>query len=310
MKLKYSAQLLPILIIIASNSATTWSMSSIKNYVPFLSKKEELATINKEYIVKPGLMVTIKNTNGDITLKTWNQDKITLTAVKRAATKELLDTIDMTDTITTQNLTITTVAKQPGTAIDYTLMIPAHVSVNITNQMGSTSITGQLKGTACLTTTVGNLHIEKAENTVICNVLKSGSTTIDLARSNVKSTSAKGPITVNNAYGSVLATAEYGNIDVKSVRVPATSKIKLATNVGLINLQLPSEVNADLQASTKRGAIVSQHMITLKPKTTTLDSKAWKQFKERVDGILGTGEATIVLNTNKGNIKILNDKIA
>lgn len=299
--------LLAICSIILGSSATTCAMSSLRKYVPFLSKTEHKETITKEYKLKPGSAITVK-TSGTITVKSdWHLDKVMLTATKRAPKPELLTGVSFDESATFDSLSLIAQSKEPQATIDFDLIIPSASNITLSTEHGNITI-GDMKGKICATTTSGNISIDQAYQTIIATTLKNGSIAIKHARGNVKASTIKGNISIDNAYSSILAQAENGSIDVRSASVPATSKIKLVTNVGLINLSLPADVNADLQANTKRGAVVSQHKITLKPKTTTLDSKAWRQMKERVDGILGTGEATISLSSNKGNIKILNAK--
>lgn len=285
------------------------SLQSIKNYVPFLSKKEATEAFNKEFPFESRGTITVKNSNGAITINAWNQDKVSISATKRAPTAEQLSRIEIPITQTATTMTIPTACQEKDCKVDYTLLVPANVSVNVTTDDGAIAIIG-VKGKITATTTNGDINAEHTNNTVVAHALTSGSIAIKQAKQYVKAETKKGNIVITNSYNSVLATAENGNIDVRTAAVPSTSKIRLVTNTGLINLLLPHDVDADLQASTKKGAVICQHAVTIKPKTTTLDSKAWRQFKAQVDGILGSGEATIVLSTNRGNIKILDEKKA
>lgn len=288
------------------------SLCSFSDYIPFLGKKETQENIMKDYNIHPECMINIKGLAGNVTIKTWEQNKVSLQATKRAAKPEQLPNLGISDFITPHSLTINSTEKevQPHTAIDYNLTVPSASSINVAVASGNITINGPIKGKISATTDNGNVEIEQANNTIIANATKTGSIKIKQAKAHIKTTTNKGNISITQSHNSIIATSEYGSIDVKAANVPATAKIKLTANVGVINVQLPKDINADLQACTKKGSIISQHAITLKPRTTTLDAKAWRQFKEQVDGILGSGEATIVLSTNKGNIKILDGKIA
>lgn len=305
MKLKY---IISFTLLVPFYSTTATAMQSIKKYVPFLSKKEATASFSRELPFTNQGAITVKNSNGTITVKAWNQDKINISAVKHAASQDQLSAITINVLQTSGSVNIATACKEKCT-VDYTILAPPHCALTASTETGAIAITG-IKGKINATTEHGDITTEHTSNTVVAHAQYTGSISAKQAKQNVKATTNKGNITVSNSHSSVLATADNGNIDVKTEQVPSTSKIKLTTNNGLITVCLPHDVDADLQANTKRGSIISQHAITIKPKTTTLDAQAWKQFKKQVDGILGSGEATIVLNTNKGNIKILNEKKA
>jgi len=279
-----------------------------RDYVPFSGKKGEVEIMQKEFAVKESPIITVKDTIGCVDVKTWQQNKVSLTATKRAPKVEMLSEINMKVEKTADGLMITTSnPKDTKVSMDYTLLVPAQSHVNLVTQVGDIKVSG-VTGRICTTTEKGNIEIGQAHDTVIAHANSLGSISIDQAKGNTKATCGKGNITINDAYSSVIAFTQYGNIDVKNSCVPATSKINLETKSGLIAVKLPSQVNANLKASANKGVVTSQHLITLKQRTTRLDNSSWKQLKAQVDGILGSGEANIVLTTNKGNIKILESK--
>lgn len=304
--------LVPICIMILMSNATSLAVfESVTQYLPFMAKKEVQAVVSREYPVKPDVIVTIKNRTGNVHISTWNQDKIAVHAIKKAPTEDMLEEVALKDVITSQSVSLTGCQPAEGkTSIDYTLSVPAYACLHLTLEQGSAIITGPCKGKITALTGKGDIEIEQAHNVMDLSNTSSGAIKVKHAKANIKAHATKGTISIMGSHRSVIADSDYGNIEVHATEVPPTCKLKLATNHGLINLQLPRDVNADLQACTKRGTISSQHAITLKPRTTTLDQKAWKQFKEQVDGIIGSGEAIITLSTNKGNIKIMSNKTA
>ena len=90
--------------------------------------------------------------------------------------------------------------------------------------------------------------------------------------------------------------------------IPQKTEINLTSTLGSIELSLPETVNADVQASSKRGTVICQHPVKLKSYTTTLDQAAWKKFKNSIDGTIGTGESRIIVQSDQSNIKIEKNK--
>lgn len=288
--------------------SSTQSYAGFIDYIPFKQKKSEAEIIQKEFAVKANPIITVKDTVGNIEVKAWKQNKVALTATKKAPKPELLSAIDLKIDTTADGLVVLTSTPQENkVSLDYTLLVPEQSHVNLVSTTGNIKIEG-INGRICATTDKGNIEIDKACNTVIATSNAHGSITINEARGNTKATCHKGNITIHDAYNSVIAFTQNGNIDVHNACVPATSKINLETKSGLIAVKLPHEVNANVKANATKGTVTSEHLITLKQRTTKLDNSAWKQLKTHVDGILGTGEANIVLTSNKGNVKILEAK--
>ena len=289
-------------------NSTSLPKANFSQYIPFIAKKLEQETIQKEYPAKANNIITVKDTVGSIEIKTWKEKKISLIATKKAPKPEMLASIAMEDKTNADGIVITTNGpKDTKIEMDYTLIVPADSHVNLVTQRGNIKVSG-INGRICATTDKGNIEVAQASNTVIATANSNGSIIINQAKGNTKATTCKGNIIINDAHNSVIAFTDNGNIDIKNACVPATSKINCETKYGFITLKLPQEVNANLKASANKGTVTSQHPITLKQRTTKLDSAAWKQLKTQVDGILGSGEANIVLTTNKGNIKILESK--
>lgn len=280
--------------------------ASIRDYIPFVAKKEERETINKEYALKPHSMVSIKNITGNVTIKTEKQHKAALVATKRAPTAEQLQGIILQEKLTQDGLYLSCQRAEGSLGtIDLELTVPETVQITASTDVGMIAIQGTAKGKLSLTAANGDITVENAENTLLAHTTQQGSITVTNALGNIMLTTDRGNITVDKSYASVIAQSQTsGSIRLNAQAVPATGKLQLNAQVGSISLGLSPEANATLHGSTKRGMVTCQLPITLKPRTTTLDRKAWKQFKEQCEGTLGSGEATIMLCTNKGNVRI------
>ena len=147
----------------------------------------------------------------------------------------------------------------------------------------------------------GDITIENAQGTIHATVSKKGNVFIDQAKGDLSITTNRGKITINDSTQNIYAQSQTGIIDVMTRNLPPETNIKLATSSS-IKLSLPTKVNANIQASSRRGTVMCEHPVT-QSLTTTLDQVSWKKFKRSVDGTIGSGTSHIIVQSNK-NIKI------
>lgn len=253
-----------LLLCMLTTSYHTHAEFSFKSW--FYRSKAD--TFNKEFIFSPHGTVTIENIQGPILVKTWNSDKVAITAIIEAK-EEDLPLINIDTSIKSDQALIktkySTESKLKAT-IRYTVMIPETCKLKITTQQGDIKIK-QVKGSISAETP-GLIEIQEAEN-------------------------------------SVDAQTTYGQIHVHYKRLPLNSMVSLSSVNGSINLSLPSTTQAYLQADTEHGTITTEQEITLKPRIVRLDNQAWKLFKREVRGTIGNGGSKIKIISKSGNIKLL-----
>lgn len=225
-------------------------------------------TFNKEFVFSPQGTVTIENIQGPILVKTWNSDKVAITAIIEAKEEDLplikIDTLIQSD----QALIKTKYPDQSKlkAIVRYTLMIPETCKLKAITQQGDIKIK-QVKG-SIVAETAGLIDIQEAES-------------------------------------SINAVTTYGQIHAHYKRLPLNSMVALSSTSGSINLTLPSATHAYLQADTEHGTITTEQEITLKPRTIRLDNQAWKLFKREVRATIGNGGSKIKIISKSGNIKLL-----
>jgi len=273
-------------------------------------KKGEEEVLHRQYNCTDNGTLNLKNINGTIRIKTESpQHSIFLKATKQASKKELLQNVKIIESSDNDTINIRTVYtnnKVTG-SVQYDLIVPTDITINLATHDGDIKIK-QINGAITAITEKGNVEIEHAGNTIVAKSMQKGNISIAHVKGNVQAQTSKGNISIDGARQSIIAYADRGKITVASNEVPPTSKIDLKTGYGIIELALPHEVNADLQAYTKNGQVTSNHYITLKPQTTQLNNKTWNRLKKEINGTLGTGEAQIMLTSTKGSIKLLETK--
>ena len=277
----------------------------------FLQSYSSEKTDQKEFPASSITSLSLDTINGSIVIKTGPKKSLFLRTTKRARKESFVDSLEVMTTLHNNHLAITSKNKNKNKngSIDYELIVPASLDITI-NTSGY--------GNVYIKDVDGNLTIVAHDTINVTNTKKMASL----------KTLKKGSISIINACGPIEAYTEQGNIIGENIAhncnarstsgkiilsyktVPAASSINLTSTSGNIQLALPAETNATIFGHTTHGTFMSDHDITLKPYTTKLNKIAWAQFTKQVNGILGSGDATIDINSTKGNVKITENMIA
>lgn len=302
-----------ILTITSSSTKTsTDKQSSFKKITSFLSSyklekidQRELPTISINSI-------SINNINGPITIKTgWKKNSIFLKTTKRTKKEEDLHHIKVVvDSSATDHLAITTKHINPKLIglVEYELIVPAALDITL-NISGTGDASIKDVHGAINVVTNDNITISNSKKPVSARTLKKGTIQIANALGPVDVHTHQGNINGDNIAHSFNAHSTSGKVTVVYKKLPSTGAVDLKTTSGNIILTLPTNTNAEIKGHTTHGTLMSDHIITLKPYATQLNSSAWNKFKKEVDGTIGSGEATIALHSIKGNLKIAEAKV-
>ncbi|MDP3889040.1 MAG: hypothetical protein Q8Q25_00665 [bacterium] len=280
---------------------------SLKKVSSFFGYEPYEQVIQEKYELTPPGKLIVENTRGNIEITTeWKKNTIFLQATKKANRQEDLEHIQINTNQTKNEITITSNITNNTIkgSIDYQLIVPANSTLVLTTDNGSITV-HNVQGVTNATTTQGNITVYNTSHALCACTKKNGSITINQACGPVYAVTKHGNITIQDAKNSVVATTEKGCINTNCLELPTTSSIDLKTNYGTIALGLPSSTNATISGTTSRGTVTSDHYITIQPQTTKLNSHTWNRLKKEVVGMLGSGQASISLNSVYGNIKIL-----
>lgn len=241
-------------------------------------KKKEIQKLTKTIPVQKKTLIILLNTEGTYTIKPWSQQKIALEVQKRGTEEQLAATSITINTNTARQAKISTVLKEEGSTaqVQYTLRVPEDASIKLTQTRGSVTING-IEGDIDISLEQGNIDIKGSTKTVIA---KTGS----------------------------------GNISVRQRKLVDLNSIFLQAHKGNLTLFLPLETQASLNANVQRGAIMSDHPVTM-TLTTKIDRYCWDRLKKEISGVLGSfksaeeleqikGSAPITLEVTRGNIYI------
>ena len=253
--------------------------------------------------------LSLRGIDGSVTIKTGSTKSLCIKTIIRARKQEDVDATTIAiDMIKNNHLAIATKCKNKKAVamVDYELIVPETINLSM-------KLLG--KGSIVIKDVKGSINVVAQDSIAISNTKKSV----------IAKTYNKGPISIINAFGPVdvvscngiikgekiahsfRARSKKGKITIAYIGLPPEGTVDLKTESGAITLGLPSDTNAEIKATTFRGTLTSDLYVTLHPYTTQLNTSAWNKFKREVDGILGFGQATINLQSTKGNIVITNN---
>lgn len=231
-------------------------------------------TFDKTYAVRPGSHFALENTNGRITIRSWDKASIRVVGEKRVesrdadAAKKVFAELRIEPSLTSDGLQITTHYPRrsegffdwvAGTNIsmnvDYEITVPRSTNIDVENTNGSIDIS-DVRGSARVSNTNGHIEMLRCA-------------------------------------GDVDAETTNGHVKAELSDVTAGKSVRLETTNGRITVAVPRTINARLDASTTNGRINSDI-----PVTTT------RAEKTSLRGSINAGGPELRLRTTNGSIDI------
>ena len=232
--------------------------------------------IDQTFDVRAGADLVLKNVNGRITVKAWDQAKVRVVAVKeveadREDVQRAMNELKVDIRPSNGGLTIETIHPKRGKGGDsffdwifgddidaevtYDLMVPRNMSLDVTNTNGAIRVS-DVTGKHELDTTNGRIE-------------------------------------VTNCAGSLDAATTNGSIEADLVRVTKGQPLRFETTNGRITVSVPKDLAADVDAGTTNGSI-----------HTDLPIATTRMSENSLRGAINGGGTPIRMRTTNGGIEI------
>ena len=248
--------------------------------------------------------VQVEAAAGTVEITGWSKPQINIEATKRGQSKKELAKLkaDIEVKDKEAKAKIKTVFKEShvNAVIDYTISVPHQCKVSVDTGSGNITIKN-IHNNIDTHTGSGKTLISDARNKVQAKS-GSGNITIMYANKGYGDTEVKtgsGNIVVSNAGGSVDAYTASGLLQVDHRALSAKDDITLKTASGNIALTLPTNVNAQIKASTTSGTIAPGNFPWERKKELV---KRWAG--EEATLTLGKGHAQVKLSSASGSIAV------
>lgn len=244
--------------------------------------------------------VRIHNPNGRTQVTGEDRSDIEVTSLKRAraesqeAAEDLLDEIRLVFTETEEGLDLEVETPRKWNrrgAANLCVRVPRHTALSVSAANGRVRVEGirgpvtarSTNGAACVSDVVGDVEIATSNAKVSCACI----------RGRLVARSSNGKIEIEEHCGSIDASTSNGLIRACLDQI-GKEGIQLATSNGRIVLDLPEEIDADVDIRVDNGVIRNDR--TLERKT--------RETGGRVLGRLGGGGPVIKLRTSNGSISL------
>jgi len=207
---------------------------------------------------------SIENVNGDVTVRAWDRNEISIKGEKRAETDEELKKIDVEMDLSDSH---------------------AHIKTHLPKRSGWFSgqqIHGEVR------------YIIMLPATAVVDAIKcvNSGTVVEGMRGKVRVDLVNGSVNAHGLGGDVHLKTVNGGIHADFASIGSDQDLRLSSVNGSITARLPQSVGASIHADTVNGGISTDFPLTV----------TGRFIGRHVDGTVGDGKASIRANTVNGGI--------
>jgi DUF4097 and DUF4098 domain-containing protein YvlB len=232
-------------------------------------------TFDRTFDVRPGALFALDNTNGHITIRSWDQPRVQVHAVKTVESRDsdvarkAFDALKIEPSVTADAVRINTIYPQKnqgildwiaGTSVnmnvEYEVTVPRSMNLEVENTNGAIDVDG-VRGSHRISTTNGHIELVRCA-------------------------------------GNVEAETTNGHIRAELADVTPGKSVRLETTNGGITVSLPKSIATRIDASTTNGSVTTDLPVTI----TEVRRAALRGT------INGGSNAELRLRTTNGSIKI------
>lgn len=292
---------LALLLVAAGMVASVTSAGAIAGH---FDEPRKTAAVDQAFDVTGVPTITVDERNGTIVITRGEENKVVIHAVKRAATDDLLNTLNVVARQEGNTITIQTTGESDTgfpffghnrTAVDYAIQVPARAEIGpVRSSNGRIEVTG-IAGRLDLDTANGLITARDVDGTVTAQT-SNGRVAVIGGRGMLQLRSSNGTVEVQNvqASGIDLHTSN-GRITFNGSLAPG-SKNRVETSNGPATLILPPEsaLNIDLRAGN--GSVNVSFPVMATP---NVENK-----RNAMQGIINRPDADLVMRTGNGSIAL------
>ncbi len=269
-------------------AGTAWSASATK--------------IEKHFQVTGRPVVTVKNANGRVEVKSWNKQEVMVSANQIGKNAEV-DTEQAGSRIEVNTRALDDSAHGADMQVDYQIFAPEETWLTVRTDFGSIvveSIHGDLTfetiaADVNLKSVGGVIEVNTADGSVVCSMCDGSRFKAESVRGSVQLIQPiMDTIRVHTTAGNILFDGDFLHHGVYSLK----------SDTGNTEVRFGPASSFDLSARSERGSVISQ--INLEPdKHGKRKASSAPKFGKAIAGTVGTGNAKVELSSFSGTIKIL-----
>lgn len=253
-----------------------------------------------EYKIPRHVSLRIQSSNGKIDVRGEDRDDVQLIAQKRTraesqeAAQRLLDEIRIHESMSAAVLDLEVVIPRKWNrhgSVSLIVKVPRDLRVEVVASNGKVCVCGlrsalrtrSSNGSVTVCDVVGDVEIHTSNAKIDCRC----------TRGRLLARSSNGKVEVDDHCGSIDASTSNGLIKA-SLDDLGREGVLLATSNGRIVLELPDEVDAEVDLMVDNGVIRNDRAL----------DRATRESNGRVRGVLGRGGTPVKLRTSNGSISL------
>ena len=249
---------------------------------------------HRSYALSAKGVIAVQNASGDIRVTGWDRDQVELTITKTSWSSDDLPRLNVEVASDSDAMSVRAVYPSDCTNCDISLVLRVPRAAQITADAAS--------GDVAVDTIAGGVRVDTASGDIkLKNVLglahlhaSSGDITIDGSGAPVDAAASSGDIKASNLQSDINLVASSGDVKADFSRFDAVHTVRIASNSGSIELDVPRGSGFKVEASTNSGSIESNLQLPIRDR----DSGA------TVSAQVGSGAAAAQLRTTSGDINI------
>jgi len=267
-----------------------------------------------------GGRLTLENFNGSVEITGWDQNTVDVSGTKYAESESLLHSMQIEASSSGNTVRVKTTRPDPhhgNMGAKYIIRVPRQTELeDISSSNGSIRVE-EIQGNARLATSNGSVHLAKIRGNVDAHS-SNGSIEVNDVKGDVNFRTSNGGVHADNIEGAFEAETSNGGIHAHLHNPSAGRAIRADTSNGNIDLEVDSQLQNDVIATTSNGPITvrvpagtsaSLHASTNSNGSVRCDfdvmMHAGEISKHRIEGAINGGGSKIELTTSNGNINLL-----
>ncbi|WP_404424561.1 DUF4097 family beta strand repeat-containing protein [Nibricoccus sp. IMCC34717] len=234
-------------------------------------------TIENRHALAADASVLVVNTNGSITVTSWDKPEIEVIATRKAKNQEALAKIEVKFEATDQQVKVRTESPtryNSNTSVDYVIRVPATVKIQKLHETNGDVRVSGISGPVTVGTVNGRVELNDVTGAIAVE-------------------SVNGDIAIARAGSSVKAQTVNGSIHMQVAQLGSGAQLHAETVNGSVTVALPANSSATLSANTRNGGVSNDLGLP----------KAKRSFGgTSFEGTLGSGAAKVEVETVNGSV--------
>jgi DUF4097 and DUF4098 domain-containing protein YvlB len=234
----------------------------------------------KSYRLGAGGSINIRNVSGDIIIKGYDGDAVTVSGIKEGRDS---DKVTVEDESAGNNISV---------GVRYERNCNCEASVRFEVQVPRSTRYDFNK----ISTASGNISMTQLTGDMVVHTA-SGDVTITDVAGKINAATASGEMRVKNVSGTVSARSASGNVDVEISRLEGTGNMDFASASGDVVVRAPSDLDGNVEMASATGSLKTDFPLQVEARDYGPG--------ERARGRLGSGSRSLRISSASGNVSLL-----